>query len=268
MATDPFGVKAIAGGTAVVLMLRQGLIHPDELVDLRQLDGLRPITVVEGALEIGSLATLSGVAESTLVRRHAPGLASACGLVGNVRVRNVATIGGNIAEADYASDPPAVLVSLGAECEIFNDASGFRVSAIEDVFTGFFSTSLQPGDIITRVRIPLAAHGHRSAYVKYVSRSSEDRPCVGVAVSTVVAEGAISGLSVAVGAVSDRPVILPSITDPYLGQHTLTRQDVEQIAYQYAEGIDPVEDARGSSWYRTRMIQTFVARALEEIGYG
>src|SRR5919206_1629516 len=114
--------RPIAGGTALVLMIRQGLIAPPAVVRLDRVPGLDSITVEDGWLRLGPLATLRAVSESPLVRQHLPVLAGACALVGNVRVRNAATIGGNLCEADYASDPPGVLVALDARAVVHGPA--------------------------------------------------------------------------------------------------------------------------------------------------
>lgn len=260
LAADSWGATAISGGTAVVLMMRQGLIRPDTLVSLAGLEGLGGIRLEGERLRIGAGVPLSEVAASPEVRATAPSLATACGRVGNVRVRNVATLGGNVAEADYASDPPSVLVSLDASCRVVGP-DGEREVPVADLLVGFYTTSLQPGEVITEVIVPRPAPGARSTYLKYISRSSEDRPCVGVAAHAVLDAGEVADLRVAVGAVAETPQRLDEHTTSVRGR-ALTPEVAAEVAAAYAATIEPMDDARGSAWYRSRMIEVFVRRAI------
>jgi carbon-monoxide dehydrogenase medium subunit len=255
--------KLVAGGTAVVLMMRQGLIFPTLLVSLQRVEDLASIEVADGHIQIGGGATLHAVAASDIVRTHAPSLARACEVVGNVRVRNAATLAGNLAEADYASDPPSVLACLGAKC-IAQGLDGTRSIPIADLITGFYSTDLSPAEVITEVHVPIADPEEVATYLKYVSRSSEDRPCVGVAASAIIRDDTIEDLHVVVGAVGPAPAGRPEVCSSAMGR-ALDDATIRTVADGYADSIDPMEDARGSSWYRREMIRVFVTRALEAL---
>jgi carbon-monoxide dehydrogenase medium subunit len=262
LADDPWGVKAIAGGTAVVLMMRQGLLMPDSLLDIRRLPGMRGIVQTDDVLRIGATTTLAEVAGAPLVRSVVPSLAHACAVVGNPRIRNAATLGGNVAEADYASDPPATLASLGARVHI-TGPFGARTLRVLDVITGFYETSLQGGEIITHIEVPLPRLQRGAVYLKYRSRSSEDRACVGVAARVDFSGGVVHDLDVVVAAVASTLQQVPAALEPAIGA-ALSAGSIEKIATLYAEAIDPMEDARGSAWYRRKMIRVFVRRALEQ----
>ena len=263
-AEDPWGAKLIAGGTALVLMMRQGLAAPDRLVSLAGIDSLGGIEETAEGLSIGAAVTLSEVADSELVRATVPSLAETCAVVANVRIRNVATIGGNVAEADYASDPPAMLIALGARCEVVGP-EGSRDVAVSDIITGLYTVSLEPGEVITRVVIPKPAPGSRARYLKYKSRSSEDRPCVGVACSvTLAADGSVAALSVVVGAVAAVPQHFPDVLSAAVGRQ-LDEAVAAEVADAYAERIDPIDDLRGSAWYRTRLVSALVRRCLLQL---
>src|SRR5262249_9423718 len=152
------------------------------------------------------------------VETHIPLLGETCALVGNVRVRNVATIGGNLCEADYASDPPAVLAALGARVHIEGPA-GARVIEVTDLLRDFYETSLAPDELLSDVAVPIPPHGTRGAYLKFVTRSAEDRPCVGVAAFARQDDsGRLTGLRVAVGAVGGRPLRLEQIEAQAIGE--------------------------------------------------
>lgn len=251
----------VAGGTAVVLMLREGLIAPSQLISLDAVTDpdYRGLGRTGQTVRIGGGQTISQVAASPLVRDLLPSLAHACAQVGNPRVRNRATLAGNLAEADYGSDPPAVLVCLGAYCRTISPR-GTRTIAVRDLLTGYYETALAPDEIIVEVHVPVPAPGTGLSYVKYVSRSSEDRPCVGVAASIRTA-GGVPEYTVVVGAVAGVPQVCADLLARTRGRPP-GPDTYAELAAGYAARIRPLADARGSAWYRARMIEVFVRRAL------
>jgi carbon-monoxide dehydrogenase medium subunit len=255
--------KVLAGGTAVVLMLQQKLIAPGMLLDVGRVPGLNTIREDDDGLRIGSLTRLRDVERSPSVLEKYPALAQACGMVGNVRVRNQATLGGNLAEADYASDPPAMLLALDARV-IVQSTSGTRTIPLAEFFYGFYTTALEPDELITDVIIPEFAAASRMMYLKFKTRSSEDRPALGVAVVGTFEDETCTDLRVAIGAASEIPQRLPELEALAQGQG-LSDELIGEIAEGYASGIETLDDLRGSSWYRTQMIRVHVREALEEI---
>src|SRR5919199_5479026 len=196
--------RPVAGATAITLLLRQRLITPRYLVSLNDLPGLNRIERQDAALHLGALVTHREVEQSPIVRESIPVLASTFGRVGNVRVRNMATVGGVVAEADYASDPPCVLLALDARIEASGPA-GDRTIPVADFFTGFYETALTAGEIVTGASVPIPPAGARAVYHKYVTRSSEDRPCVGVAAVAHLDGATCIDLRVAGGAATQNP---------------------------------------------------------------
>lgn len=263
LARDQWANKVISGGTALVLMMRQGLVAPAKLVSIARIAGLEGIRVEDSRLWIGARTTHATIADSTEIRTWIPSLSEACSRVGNVRVRNVGTIGGNLAEADYASDPPTVLIGLDALCEI-SGPRGSRQLPVADLVTGFYTTSLDSGEIITGISVPLEPN-RVYAYERFVSRSWVDRPCAGVAVTARFEGQIVDQLSVAVGAVSAVSRRFDEVTSAAVGG-ALDDHARREIATAIAEAIDPIEDGRGSAWYRRRVTSTLVRRALERIG--
>lgn len=260
LADDPHGTTVIAGGTAVVLMLKHRLIAPDRLVSIDRLDGLRGITVTDDVVSLGGTTRIADVARHPTLAADLPALTQAAGLVGNTRIRNAASIGGNVAEADYASDPPAVLVAADATARIIGP-DGPRTAPVADVITGFYSTSLDPGEVITAIDVPRVP-GRRSTYLKYRTRSSEDRPCAGVAATATLAEdGTIADLRVVVGAAGPRPQQLAEVTAAAVGQR-LDPATIGEVAARYGTDLEMMEDHRGSAWYRSRLVAVLVRRAL------
>jgi carbon-monoxide dehydrogenase medium subunit len=252
--------KLVAGATAVTIMLRSRLISPRALVSLGRVPGLRDIREERGHLVLGALVTHREVELSPLVRRLVPVLAETFGTVANVRVRNAATVGGVVAEADYASDPPTAFVALDALIEA-RGPHGAREIRAADFFRGFYETALAPDEIVTAVRVPVPAPGLRGAYEKFVTRSSEDRPCVGV-LALVRMEGAkCAELRVALGAATETPRRYADLEARGMGT-ALDTDVIGEIAAGYAARTDPLDDMRGSAWYRKAVIEVWVRRAI------
>jgi aerobic carbon-monoxide dehydrogenase medium subunit len=258
--------KVVAGGTALVLMMQQGLAAPEMLVSVERCDELRGIRTDAGNIVVGATTTLTEVAAHPDVTRLLPSLAEACRRVGNVRVRNVATLGGNLAEADYASDPPSVLSCVGATC-LVRSLRGERWIPAQDVATGFYENALENDEVLVAISIPTPAPDESAIYLKYVSRSSEDRPCVGVAAKSTVRDGIVVDVDVVVGAVAPIPQRVPEALRAAVGKSASTETG-RAIARSYAEAIEPIEDLRGSEWYRRRMIAVHVERALAALWAG
>lgn len=242
-------LTVVAGGTFVGLLVNQRLLEPVGFLSLERIPGLSDVAEVDGELRLGALATHRIVERSWLVRSGWPALAHAFGSVASPRVRMRATVGGVLADADHASDPPAMFVALEARV-VAASMRGTREIAVEDLVVGFYETTLEPDELIVEARVP--GGDHRAVYRKFRSRSHEDRPCVGVAACRRGDE-----LRVVVGAVTDRPQLFPHLCD--------TTAAPADVARAYATAIDPIDDVSGSSSYRRRVIEVEVRRALEEI---
>jgi aerobic carbon-monoxide dehydrogenase medium subunit len=254
--------KVVAGSTALTIMLRQHLIEPQALVSIGSIPNLDSIVVDGDDLVIGALARHRDVEMSHVVKAHSPVLATTFGQVANVRVRNVATVGGVLAESDYASDPPAVFVALDAMVEV-TGPEGDRTIPAAQFFVAFYETALAPTELVTAVRVPRLPAGAQAVYEKFVTRSSEDRPCVGVvAVVQLGADRMVEDLRVCVGAAAETPQRFPEIEALARGR-SMDVQLTEMIADRYADAIETLDDMRGSAWYRTEMVRVWVRRALE-----
>ena len=256
--------KIIAGGTALVIMLKNRLIAPGALLSLDRVRDLRFIRHEAGTgLRIGALTTIREAEVSPVVREKNPTLARTFGEVGNIRVRNAATVGGNLSEADYASDPPCVLVAMRARVKA-RSARGEREIPVKELFRGFYETALEPDEILTELVVPDPPPSTCSAYLKYVSRSSEDRPCVGMAaVVERDSGGNCRELRLVVGAVAEIPQEIEQAEAMVRGKK-LTDKLIGDIAEAYASAISPLSDLRGSEWYRKQMIRVFARRAIQQ----
>jgi carbon-monoxide dehydrogenase medium subunit len=257
--------KIISGGTALVIMLKNRLISPAALLSLGRLSELRSIRHEPGVgLRIGALVTIREAELSPLVRNRQPALAQTFGKVGNVRVRHAATVGGNLTEADYASDPPCMLVALRARVKARN-VKGEREIPLVNLFRGFYETTLAPDEILTELIVPDPEPGARSTYLKYVSRSSEDRPCAGMAaVLETEADGVCKELRLVAGAVAEIPQEITAAAKQARGSRLVGRL-IDDIAQAYADAIEPLSDLRGSAWYRKQIIRVLARRAMEQV---
>src|SRR5262245_18433453 len=193
-------------------MLRQQLIAPEAPVSIGGIPGLDRIERSGGELRLGSLVTHRQVEISPVVREHLPILAETFGKVANIRVRNAATVGGVMAESDYASDAPTVLLALDATVEASGPA-GSRAIPCGEFFLAFYEAALEPDEVLTGVRVPHPPADTSASYIKYVTRSWEDRPCVGVAALVRLEECGYrcAELRVAVGAAAVVPQRLPDV---------------------------------------------------------
>ena len=256
--------KVIAGGTSVVLMLQQKLIAPSVWISLGRVSNYDFICHEEDGLHIGALTKLRDIERSDVVKNFCPALAHTFSVVGNVRVRNQATIGGNLSAADYAADPPAMLTALDARVQVHGPEKR-REIPLSEFFLGFYTTALEPNEILAEVIIPALPASVRAAYHKYTSISAEGRPCVAVgAVADFDSNGKCLDLKIAVGAAVETPQRVRDAEAMARGS-TLTDELVAAIAEEYSLRLDPLTDVRGSAWYRKEMIRVFVKRALQEV---
>ncbi|HKW78236.1 MAG TPA: xanthine dehydrogenase family protein subunit M, partial [Candidatus Limnocylindria bacterium] len=208
----------VAGATSFTLLWRQGLLRPAHVVGLRRIEALRGIERTRDGLVIGATASHREVELSPLVREFCPALARAFGSVATVRVRNQATVGGNLAHADPAQDPPPMLIALGAEVAVAGRAGERRIAA-EDLFVDVLTTSLEPGEIITAVHIPAPREGTRAAYEKFLPRTQDDYATVSVGAALRLDDaGVITDVRIALGSVGPTPRRARAVEDAVRGK--------------------------------------------------
>lgn len=259
--------KIVAGGTAFTILWRAGLLQAEHLVSATGVGGLSTVEMEEDVLTIGALARLRDIERADALRRACPVLASALRLVANVRVRNVATMGGNVSEADYTSDPPAVLAALDAVVTI-RSAGGDRLLPLREFLVDYFETALRPDEFVTGVRVTPLGADWTGSYLKLLSRSAEDRTCLGVAAFVRPGEdGTCSGIRVAVVGANPVPLRLPQVEDGFVGQGLDVRA-LQPFAAAYVASADPVDDNRGSSSYRRRVLGPLIVRAVRRAASG
>ena len=254
----------IAGGASLVLMLRQQLLTPTLLVGLRGIDELRGIErLADGGLRIGATTTHRQVERSPVVASYAPALADAFGRVATVRIRNQGTVGGNLAHADPAQDPPPILMALDAVARITGPA-GERALPVADLFVDFFETRLAPDEVLTAVELPPRGAAAVAAYLKFLPGSQDDYATVSVAASATISSGRWRDVRIACGAVGSVPLRARE-AEASLEGGTPDEAAFAAAAALVADVVDPVDDTRGSADYKRDMAVVWTRRALARL---
>jgi carbon-monoxide dehydrogenase medium subunit len=259
-AEDP-SVRPIGGGTALMLMMKAGVFRPTRLVSLRKLgDKLTRIEASkDGGLVIGAMAALRDLERSEEVARRAPIIVATMQRLANVRVRNVATVGGNLAHGDPHMDLPPVLMALSASVSVVGRDGG-RTLAVEDLFAGYYETVLAPDELIAELHIP--PQGTRlAAYLKCTTGSTEDWPALGVAVSLEADEAAVKSATVVVSAATEKAIRLKS-AEAVLAGATADEKTLVRAGEAAAAEAVTVSDIRGSAAYKRDLLRVYVARAV------
>ena len=274
--------QVIGGGTALVVMLRARLVRPRLLVGLGGISGLGDIQLdgqvdrqvdgeldgpVDGGLRIGALATHREIERSREVRRVAPLLGEACGRVGSPTIRNMGTLGGNLAYGEAASDPAPALLALDARVTVSGPA-GERTVPLAGFFHDFYETALGPAEILTAVHVPSSPAPARSTFVKYTCLSEEERAVVSVAAVVVSGpDGTWTEARIGLGGVAPTPIRARG-AEAVLGGRRPTDGRLREAAAAAAADVDPLDDRQGSAEYRRAMTEVWVRRALETLRDG
>ena len=258
--SDDGDAKAVAGGTALLTLIKHGIFIPKTLVNLKKIRAVSGIDFdAQRGLRIGALTSIYDVESSAVVRQHYPVLADACHVVANIRIRNMATLGGNLAHGDYQSDPPTALVALDASVELIQ-RRGTRQVKLADFLLGAYDTELKPGELVSAIVVPPPI-SWRGTYLKFTTGSSEERPCAGVAVLAHMKDGVCRDLRLVVGAVSPRPVRLYSAEEIARGKE-LTAVLLQELGAEASRAVDPIDDLRGPIDYKRHLVGVLVQRAI------
>jgi aerobic carbon-monoxide dehydrogenase medium subunit len=255
----------MAGGTALVLLLQQGLVQPGHVVGLSKIAELRGIRRLDNeGLEIRALTTHRQAERSAEVQTYCPALADNFARVATIRIRNQGTVGGNLAHADPAQDPPPMLIALGGQAVVAS-RDGQRRVPLDEFFVDYFETALQPGEVLVSVEVPPLPAGTRVTYKKFLPRTQDDYATVSVAAALRVgADFACEEVRVALGAAATTPVRARNVETALRGQR-LTPAAIEDAASLVRDDVDPLDDLRGSAAYKREMARVWTKRALQEL---
>jgi len=264
---DDAAVRPIAGGTALMLMMKAGVFRPSRLVSLRKLARLnaRIAMAKDGALSIGAMTSLALLERSPEVARAAPVIPRAMRRLSNIRVRNVATIGGNLAHGDPHMDLPPILIALNAKVAVVgaNGAQAAeRTIAVEDLFAGYFETVLAKNELIAELHIPPQGKS-RAAYIKVTTGSVEDWPALGVAVALEAEGSAVKSARVVVSAATEKATRL-KVGERLIAGATVDEKVLARAGDAAAEEAECITDVRGSAAYKRELTRVYVGRALRQ----
>jgi carbon-monoxide dehydrogenase medium subunit len=256
--------KLMAGGTALVIMMKQRLVLPETLISLHRLRGLAEVQEIDGALHLGALLTHRAAETSPLLRTRLPVLAETYRRVATIRIRNVATVGGALAHADPNQDPPVTLLALDARVQLAS-VGGSREVPLVDFFTDYYETVLRPDELLTAIRVPLPQPHTGSAHVKFLPRTADDYATVGVAATVRLdpATETCQDCRIALGSVGSTPLRALQAEAVVRGQR-LTPELLREAGAVAQQQTDPISDTRGSADYKRAMAGVFVRRALEQ----
>jgi carbon-monoxide dehydrogenase medium subunit len=262
---EAYGAKArmIAGGTDIMIALKHRLIRPEVIVDLSHLRaGLAGISVKDGALTIGAMTTYTEIERDQRVKRFARALAIAASQVGTYQIRNLGTIGGNLANASPAADSAPPLIALSARIHVLGKGGG-RTIAAEDFFTGVKKSALLPGEIVASVEIP-AEEGVSSFWMRSARRNENVISVVSVAVASEV-EGDRFGTSrIALGAVAPTPILAKEGSSALTGS-PVSQGTIEKAAILARSDCRPISDIRASADYRRHLVYVLTKRTIEAV---
>lgn len=258
------GTKLIAGGTALVVLMKQRVYQANCLISTRRIPELQALAYdAKTGLRIGGGVRHYDIESSPVVKERYPLLADAVHKVGNIRVRQMATIAGNLSHGDYMSDPPAALIALGASLVIFGPEST-REMPLSEYILGPYTTQLHPGEILAEVRIPAPAPGAISTYLKFAIPTETERPSVNVAVQASLAGGKVAEIALVLGAVVGRPYRVES-AEALLRGRELSAQAIGEAADVAVADLEPIDDGRVPVWYKRDVTRVLVRRALEDL---
>jgi len=260
LASEDSSVSLMAGGIAVMLMMKIGLLQPTRLISLRGVEKrYSEISDENNELHCGAMVTLSALERSPIVKSRAPVIARTLRTLANVRVRNVATVGGHLAHADPHMDLPPLLIALGATVSTVNPR-GERTLPLEKLYAGYLETTLDPQELIGEITVPAQGH-RRAAYLKCTTRSADDWPVLGVAAVLDTDGTIVRDARIVISAATDVPTRLIAaenvLTDTHLDDGMLS-----EVGEAAASAVELMGDEQGSAAYKRELVRVYVARAV------
>lgn len=254
--------KILAGGHSLIPAMKLRLNNPGIVIDIARLADLRFIEHRGDDIVIGAASTHHDIASSELISSKIGMLSSGAGMIGDMAVRNLGTIGGSIAHADPAADWPGLLLAAGATM-VLKSADGTREVAATDFFQGFYMTALESNEIITEIKIPVPATGTKTAYEKFFQPASRFA-IVGCAVMVTESYGNVEDIKVAFNGLGDCSFRDANVENALKGK-ALNAENIAAAAEQAAQGIDFLSDHFASAEYRQHLAKVYAKRALSAV---
>jgi carbon-monoxide dehydrogenase medium subunit len=253
-------IRPIAGGTALMLMMKAGVFNPEKLISLRKIESkYSSISADASGLKIGAMTALGVLERSADVKKITPLISRTLTTLSNVRVRNVATVGGALAHGDPHMDLPPVLMALGAVMTVIGP-NGERQLPVEELFAGYYETVLEKDELIAEVHVP-AQGTRKGAYFKVTTGSADDWPALGVA-AVLEADGkAIKNARIVASAATDKATRLKA-TEALLNGKTVTDALLKEAGEAAVAESEFIADVRGSVPYKRELMKVYVRRAV------
>jgi carbon-monoxide dehydrogenase medium subunit len=252
----------LAGGTALISMLSQGLRRPEHVLDIGALQELRGFGPTAGGLQVGALTPIAFMHRDATVKSRYPLLAEAASQVASIRVRNVATVGGSCSYGEPQSDLPPALIAMGATARI-DGAKASRWVPLSDFFVGPYETALGPGELLTGLLVPEPQPGTGACHMKFTIGSPSNKPVANASCLVRLEAGRMAAVSIVLGAVGGTPLIAARAAAMLQGQLP-DDQLIAAAAQKASEEADPIEDLRGSVWYKRRIVKVLVEKGLRQ----
>jgi carbon-monoxide dehydrogenase medium subunit len=255
--------KLIAGGTALLIWMRMKLLNPRVVISLAKLPDFDSILFdSKNGLTIGAGARHRDIELHPAVQEHYPLLYETFRKVAQPRIRNMATIGGNLCQGDPMTDPGASLLALDAAVVLLS-SKGKRTVALDEFFVDYYQTAIEPGEILTEIRVPPPVSGLRWSHIKFLPRSQEDFATVGVALALRLRGDTCDEVRLALNSVA--PTILRAKNaERILRNQKISDKLISEMAEIAATEVDPIDDNRGSAEYKREMVKVLVRRAAAE----
>jgi carbon-monoxide dehydrogenase medium subunit len=254
--------RVIAGGTSLLIMMRQRLLMPKVVISLARIPKFDRITYNQkDGLRIGAGARHRDIELSPIVKRHYPLLHETFRKVAQPRIRNMGTVGGNLAAGDPLTDPGASLIALDAEV-VLTSSQGQRVLRLDEFFIDYYQTALNPGELLTEIRVPPPSRPGW-AHIKFTPRSVEDFATVGVAITLSAKNGVCEDVRLGLNSVAST-IIHARRAEEALRGKAITDAALREMGEVAATEVDPMDDNRGSAEYKREMVKVLVRRAAQE----
>jgi carbon-monoxide dehydrogenase medium subunit len=256
-------IRIIAGGTALVLFMKQRLAQPGHLLSLQKIPALDGIAATRAGIQLGAMCTHRKVETSPLLQETVPLLCETYRHVATVRIRNMATVGGGLVHADPNLDPPPSLIALDAQV-VLTSASAQRTLPVEEFFLDYYETVIQPWEVLTQVLVPPLPPNSGTAYFKFLPRTADDYATVSAAVRLTLGRdgGVCEDVRIGLGSLGTTPIRARQAEAVLRGRRITP--DLMRQAGEAAQGeVDPLDDFRGSADYKRQMAGVFTRRALE-----
>jgi carbon-monoxide dehydrogenase medium subunit len=267
LAQDPEETLLLAGGTALGLMIQQDMVPPCTLVSLRKLRHDPKLGGAwreeDGTVHIGALATLRELEQLEPLNRWAPLLVTALSQVANPRIRNMATIGGHLAYGEPHLDLPPVLVAMGASVRIRSQDRERRI-ALSELLQGYYSTTLDPGEMLLEVTFPEQTSRWQGVYVRYTASAADDWPMLGLALLVESEDNALKNMRLVISGICPVPTRLSAVEDMLCAER-LTPSLIDEAARTATEQFEILDDLRGSAWYKQEILQVLIRRAVTHL---